>query len=74
MKNGLAASAATIVAMAGDRIVMPSNSLMMIHNPAIGLNDYYSASELNGVMEALGKIKDSIIAAYRTKCKYNGYY
>ena len=67
--DGLAASAATIIAMAGDKIVMPSNSLMMIHNPAIGLYDYYSASELQGVMDALGKIKDSIIAAYRTKCK-----
>lgn len=67
--DGLAASAATIIAMAGDKIVMPSNSLMMIHNPAIGLNDYYSASDLQSVMDALGKIKDSIIAAYRTKCK-----
>lgn len=67
--DGLAASAATIIAMAGDKIVMPSNSLMMIHNPAIGLYDYYSASDLQSVMDALGKIKDSIIAAYRTKCK-----
>lgn len=67
--DGLAASAATIIAMAGDKIIMPSNSLMMIHNPAIGLNDYYSVNELQGVMEALDKIKGSIIAAYRTKCK-----
>ena len=31
--DGLAASIASVIAMAGDEVVMPSNSLMMIHNP-----------------------------------------
>ena len=35
--DGLAASAASVVAMAGNKIVMPSNALMMIHNPAGGV-------------------------------------
>ena len=30
---GMAASAASLIAMAGDKIVMPKNSFMMIHNP-----------------------------------------
>lgn len=69
MIDGLAASAATVVAMAGDRIVMPDNALFMIHNPAIGLSDYYGADELLRAAEALKTIKDSIVAAYQRRCK-----
>lgn len=67
--DGLAASAATIIAVAGDRIIMPSNALFMIHNPAIGLSDYYGADELLKAAEALSTIKGSIVAAYRKRCK-----
>lgn len=69
--DGLAASAATIIAVAGDRIIMPSNALFMIHNPAIGLSDYYGADELLKAAEALNTIKGSIVAAYRKRCKAN---
>ena len=67
--DGLAASAATIIAVAGDRIIMPSNALFMIHNPAIGLSDYYGVEELAKAVDALNAIKDSIVAAYRKRCK-----
>ncbi len=67
--DGLAASAATIIAVAGDRIIMPGNALFMIHNPAIGLSDYYGADELLKAAEALNAIKGSIVAAYRKRCK-----
>lgn len=67
--DGLAASAATVVAVAADKIIMPSNSLMMIHDPAIGLSGYYPAAELSKLVEALATIKTSIIAAYRKRCK-----
>lgn len=67
--DGLAASAATIIAVAGDRIIMPSNALFMIHNPAIGLSDYYGTDELLKAAEALNTIKGSIVAAYRKRCK-----
>lgn len=67
--DGLAASAATIIAVAGDRIIMPSNALFMIHNPAIGLSDYYGADELLKAAEALNTIKGSVVAAYRKRCK-----
>lgn len=66
--DGLAASAATIIAVAGDRIIMPSNALFMIHNPAIGLSDYYGAEELAQAVNALNAIKASIVAAYRKRC------
>lgn len=67
--DGLCASAATIVAVAGKKIVMPANALFMIHNPAIGLDDYYGAEDLSKVLNALKGVKDSIIAAYRKRCK-----
>lgn len=67
--DGLCASAATIVAMAGDKIIMPTNALFMIHNPMIALGDYYQSAELAQMVAALDKIKDSIIASYRKRCK-----
>lgn len=69
MIDGLAASAATVVAMAGDRIIMPDNALFMIHNPAIGLRDYYGEDELLKAAAALQTIKGSIVAAYQRRCK-----
>lgn len=48
---------------------MPSNSLMMIHDPAIGLSGYYPAAELTKLVEALATIKTSIVGAYRKRCK-----
>lgn len=67
--DGLCASAATIVAMAGDKIIMPTNALFMIHNPMIALDNYYQSAELGKMVAALDKIKDSIIASYRKRCK-----
>lgn len=67
--DGLAASAATIIAAAGDRVVMPINALMMIHNPAIGLSDYLTAEQLTRYAKSLETIKDSILNAYQSKCR-----
>jgi ATP-dependent protease ClpP protease subunit len=63
--DGIAASAATIVAMAGDRIVMPSNAMMMIHNPwtmAAG-----NSEDMRKTAEMLDQVKETIIAAYMTR-------
>lgn len=62
--DGIAASAATIIAMAGARITMPTNSMMMIHNPAMGLDDHYTANDLDKYANALRAVRQSIIAAY----------
>lgn len=67
--DGLAASAATIVAMAGDKIIMPANALFMIHNPMIGVSEYCNAEDLRAMAEALVKVKDSIVASYTKRCK-----
>ena len=60
--DGLAASAASLVAMAGNRIIMPENSMMMIHNPAGGVMG--EADDMREVADILDKIRDMIANAY----------
>lgn len=65
--DGLAASAATIIAMAGDTIEIPANGMMMIHNPMVVLWGAYNADELDKMQDTLDSIKKTIIAAYKNK-------
>lgn len=63
--DGVAASIASVIAMAGDRIEMPENSMMMIHNPmmlAIG-----NAAQMRKVAEDLDNIRDSMASSYLRK-------
>lgn len=63
--DGLAASIASVIAMAGDKVIMPSNAMMMIHNPwsfAIG-----NSEDMRKMADDLDKIAESIVAAYREK-------
>lgn len=62
--DGLAASAATVVACAGDSVIMPDNALFMIHNPACLLWDYYDAQDLAGMVERLETVKQIIVNVY----------
>ena len=60
--EGVAASMASIVAMAGNNIIMPENALMMIHNPwAIRVGD---AEELKKAAEVLDKMGESLAMIY----------
>lgn len=65
--DGIAASAATIVAMAGDKIYIPSSAMMMIHNPLVTLWGMYNKQDFENMTEVLDKVKDSIINAYVVK-------
>jgi len=63
--DGLAASIASIVAMAGDTVVMPRNAMMMVHNPwTVAVGD---AREFRKLAETLDSIRDAMIAAYEAK-------
>ena len=65
--DGLAASAASVVAMAGDEVQMYPTSLIMIHNPAtIAMGDH---NEMERAIAMLSEVKESIINAYATKTK-----
>ena len=63
--DGMAASAASVVAMAGDSVLMSPVSMMMIHNPATGAWGDYTAMEQAIAM--LNEVKESILNAYVIK-------
>lgn len=63
--DGIAASAASVIAMAGDEVMMSPVSMMMIHNPAtIAWGDH---TEMKKAIELLDAVKESIINAYVLK-------
>jgi ATP-dependent Clp protease, protease subunit len=67
--DGLAASAASIILMAGDEIIMGTGSMVMIHNPytiAMGeAKDFLAAADM------LGKIQQSLISVYKERTGKN---
>lgn len=65
--DGWAASAATIIAMAGDEIEIAPNGSLMIHDPLFGLEGYFNSKDLTKYIEQLETIKKSIINAYKAK-------
>ncbi|HUT44358.1 MAG TPA: head maturation protease, ClpP-related, partial [Desulfobacterales bacterium] len=63
--DGLAASIASVIALAGDTIYMAENALMMIHNPygmVMGM-----AEDMRKMAERLDVVRDSISKAYLAK-------
>lgn len=63
--DGIAASIASVIVMAGDEVVMPENALLMIHDPwsvVVG-----NAADLRKTADDLDKIKAGIVAAYVRK-------
>ncbi len=67
--DGICASAATLVACAAEKIVMPANSLFMIHNPACSLMDGCEAEDLRETADVLDSVKDCILNVYLAKTK-----
>lgn len=63
--DGLAASMASVIAMAGDRIVMPANAMMMIHKPW-GISGG-NAKDMRDYAELLDKVESVLIPAYARK-------
>lgn len=63
--DGIAASAASVIAMAGTKVSMSPTSLMMIHNPlTFALGD---SEEMRKAIQLLEEVKESIINAYEIK-------
>lgn len=63
--DGKAMSAATIIAMAGDQILMSPTAIMMIHNPLTEAYGY--ASDLRKTADILDEVKEAIMNAYQIK-------
>ena len=65
--DGIAASAASIIAMAGDTIKMYAGSIMMIHNVSGLLYDWYTIPELKKVIRGFDACERSACAIYGAK-------
>jgi ATP-dependent Clp endopeptidase proteolytic subunit ClpP len=63
--DGIAASIASMIAMAGDEVVMPENAMLVLHDPS-GLVAG-TASDMRAMAEALDKMSAAMVAAYRDK-------
>lgn len=64
---GVAASAASYIAMAGDKIVMPDNTFLFIHNPINGV--YGNAEDMREMADILDKIGASLTNTYAKRWK-----
>jgi len=63
--DGIAASAASVIAMAGTEVLMAPTSLMFIHNPlTVAIGD---SEEMQKAIAMLDEVKESIISAYELK-------
>ena len=63
--DGIAASASSVIAMAGTKVSMSPTSLMMLHNPfTVALGD---SEEMRKAIQLLDEVKESIINAYEIK-------
>lgn len=63
--DGIAASAATVIAMAGTKVLMAPTALMMIHNPSTWASG--EAKDMQKTIDVLAEVKESIINAYQCK-------
>lgn len=67
--DGMAASAATIITCAADKVVMPRNGIFMIHNPMCIVIDYMDVPKLKKMTDRLTVVKQTIVNVYMKKCK-----
>ena len=63
--DGIAASAASVIAMAGTKVCVSPVSMLMIHNPMTFA--FGNTAEMQKAIDMLGEVKESIINAYEIK-------
>ena len=63
--DGIAASAASVIAMAGTKVLMSPTALMMIHNPSTAA--FGDHNDMQKAIDLLEEVKQSIINAYEIK-------
>ncbi|CEQ12706.1 head maturation protease, ClpP-related [Paraclostridium sordellii] len=67
--DGLAASIASVIALAGDKVIIPKYANFMIHNPLCMLWNSYNAIDLRKIASTLDSCKESILNIYMENVK-----
>lgn len=67
--DGLAASIASVIALAGDKVVIPKTSMIMVHKPWIFTYGGFNAPELLKMADDLDKVEKVITNAYAENLK-----
>ncbi|MBZ6007302.1 Clp protease ClpP [Paraclostridium bifermentans] len=67
--DGLAASIASVIALAGDEVIVPKYANFMIHNPLCMLWNSYNAIDLRKIASTLDSCKESILNIYMENVK-----
>lgn len=65
--DGQALSAASLVVLAGDEVVMAENAMYMIHDPGSALLGYFGAADLRKEADTLDKYAETMVTVYRRK-------
>jgi ATP-dependent Clp protease, protease subunit len=68
--DGIAASIASMIAMAGDEVVMPETIMLMLHDPSGVVMG--TAADMRAMAEALDRMRAGMVAAYRDKSGRGG--
>lgn len=63
--DGWAASIASLIAMAGDTVIMPENTFLMVHGPSGGV--WGTEQEMRAMADALAKVKVGMSTTYMNK-------
>lgn len=63
--DGWAASIASLIAMAGDTVIMPENTFLMVHGPSGGV--FGNEQEMRAMADALAKVKQGMATTYMSK-------
>lgn len=69
--DGLAASIASVIALAGDNVVMRTGSSFMIHKPMFGIWGMYNSDEFRKMATDLDSIQECIMQVYKENIKDN---
>lgn len=65
--DGLAASIASVIAMAGDEIRIAENAMVMIHNPIGGV--FGGSGDMRKMADTLDQVKGNLVATYERRTK-----
>lgn len=65
--EGIAASIASVIAMAGDNVFIAKNAMLMVHNPMVFIFGLFNKIDMGKLISELDRVRDVITIAYTDK-------